>query len=124
MAKTILLVDDEPAVVFVIQGRLKTWGYEVITATNGQEALEAVSRRIPDLILLDMKMPVMGGEEVCHRLKADARFTLIPIILITCSSYQAAEEALQATQADDCVIKPFDPKELLVKIQRWLGELS
>ena len=121
MAKTVLLVDDEPDVILVVRGRLKTWGYQVVTAMNGQEALEAVDRQIPDLILMDLKMPVLGGKETCLRLKSDPRYSQIPIILITSSTQQTATAERLAVQADDCIIKPFDPKDLLAKIQRWIG---
>ena len=119
--RMVLLVDDEPDVVLVIRGRLTTWGYQVATAANGQEALEAVSRRVPDLILIDLKMPVLDGKETCHRLRADPCFSKIPIILITSSSQKAASEELAELQTDDCLIKPFDPKELLAKIKKWIG---
>ena len=119
--RTVLLVDDEPDVVLVIRGRLMTWGYQVVTATNGQEALDAVNQRIPDLILMDLKMPLMDGLEACRRLKTDPRFSKIPIILITSSSQKAATEEISALQADDCVIKPFEPKEFLAKVEKRIG---
>ena len=122
MARTILLVDDEPDVVLIIRGRLATWGYQVVTAANGQEALDTVNQHPLDLILLDLKMPLMDGPEVCRRLKADPRFSKIPIILITSSSQEAVTEELSSTQADDCVIKPFEPEELLAKIEKWIGK--
>ena len=122
MPKRILLVDDEPDVVLIIRGRLTTWGYQVVTATNGQEALDAMNKQAPDLILMDLKMPVMDGPEVCHRLKADLRFSKIPVILITSSSQKAAADELSAMRADGCVIKPFEPKELLEKIEKWIGK--
>ena len=122
MPKSILLVDDEPDVVLVIRGRLTTWGYRVVTATNGQEALDAMNKQAPDLILMDLKMPVMDGSEVCRRLKTDPRFSHIPIILITSSSPKTATEEYLDIQADDCVIKPFEPKELLEKVEKWIGK--
>ena len=122
MPKRILLVDDEPDVVLIIRGRLTTWGYQVVTATNGQEALDAMNKQAPDLILMDLKMPVMDGPEVCRRLKADPRFSKIPVILITSSSQKAATEEISALQADGCVIKPFEPKEPLEKIEKWIGK--
>ena len=120
--RTVLLVDDEPDVVLIIRGRLTTWGYQVVTATNGQEALDAVNQHPLDLILLDLKMPLMDGPEVCRRLKADPRFSKIPVILITSNSQKAATEELSVIRADDCVIKPFESKELLVKIEKWISK--
>lgn len=121
MSKTVLLADDEPDVVLVIRGRLTTWGYQVVTATNGQEALDAVNRQVPDLILMDLKMPVLDGKQACRRLKADSRFAKIPIILITSSSQKAVAEELLTIQADDCLVKPFEPTEFQAKIKKWIG---
>lgn len=119
--KRILLVDDEEDVIKVVGGRLAQWGYEPVTAANGQAALAAVNQWVPDLILLDLKMPVLNGKEVCDRLKSDPRFSKIPIILLTASSPYAADEELRAVRADDCVLKPFEPEELLATIRKWTG---
>lgn len=119
--KRILLVDDEEDVVKVVGGRLTQWGYQVVVAVNGQEALEVVRRQPPDLILLDLRMPVLNGREVCRQLKADPAFARIPVILMTSSSEVAAAEDLRAIQADDCVLKPFELQELLATIRKWIG---
>ncbi len=120
-AKTVLLVDDEPDVVMMVRGRLASWGYEVVIAVNGQEALDAVRRRPPDLILLDLKMPILGGRDTCHQLKADPRFAKIPVVLMTSSSAGVVQEELRDIGADDYVLKPFEPAELQAKIQRRIG---
>ncbi len=119
--KTILLVDDEPDVVLMVRGRLTSWGYDVIVAANGQEAMDAVSRRLPDLILLDLKMPILDGKEVCRRLKANPQFLRIPVVLATSSSGAIAEEEMRSLQADDCIIKPFESTELQAKIKKRIG---
>lgn len=119
--KRILLVDDEEDVVKVVGGRLSQWGYQAVVATNGQEALEAVRRKPPALILLDLKMPVLSGRDACHQLKADPRFARIPVILMTASTGVAVEEEQRAIQADGFVLKPFEPEELLATIRKWIG---
>ncbi len=119
--KTILLVDDEEDIVKVVGGRLSQWGYQAVVAANGQEALEAVRRQPPDLILLDLKMPVLSGRDACHQLKADPKFAGIPVILMTSSAGVAMEEEQRAIRADGFVLKPFEPAELLATIQKWIG---
>lgn len=118
---TILLVEDEPDVVLMVRGRLVSWGYDVIVAANGQEAMEAVNRRLPDLILSDLKMPILDGRELCRRLKANSQFSRIPVVLMTSSSGAMEEEELRSLQADDCIIKPFESTELQAKIKKWTG---
>ncbi len=119
--KTILLVEDEPDVVLMVRGRLTSWGYDVIAAANGQEALDLVHQRLPDLILLDLKIPILSGREMCHQLKTDQRFANIPVILVTSGNGIALEEERRAIQADDCVLKPFESAELLAKIKKWIA---
>lgn len=119
--KRILLVDDEEDVVKVVGGRLSQWGYQTVVATNGQEALEAVRRQPPDLILLDLKMPVLSGRDACHELKADPQFAGIPVILMTSSTGVAVEEEQRAIRADGFVLKPFEPAELSATIRKWIG---
>ncbi len=82
----ILVVDDNPANVDILRARLTAQGYEIVTATDGEEALTAVSQHLPDLILLDVMMPKLDGVEVCRRLRADTRLPFIPIVLVTAKS--------------------------------------
>ncbi|MEO8974799.1 MAG: response regulator, partial [Casimicrobiaceae bacterium] len=79
----ILIVDDNPINVKVLQTRLAADGYEIFTAADGEAGLEAARQHIPDLILLDVMMPKVDGFEVCRRLRADADFPFVPIILVT-----------------------------------------
>ena len=82
----ILVVDDNPANVEILQMRLEAQGYEIKTATDGEEALTAVREHKPDLILLDVMMPKLDGIEVCRRLRADPALPFVPIILVTAKS--------------------------------------
>ena len=79
----ILIVDDTPANVHILQTRLAASGYDIVTATDGEAALAAVRETQPDLILLDVMMPKMDGFEVCRRLRSDASLPFIPIIMVT-----------------------------------------
>ena len=79
----ILIVDDEPMNLDILQTRLAVHGYEILTATNGEEALAMACAQQPDLILLDIMMPKVDGIDVCHHLKADAALPFMPIIMVT-----------------------------------------
>ncbi|MFA6282241.1 MAG: response regulator [Candidatus Omnitrophota bacterium] len=117
--KKILVVDDEPDILRVVAFRLKKAGYEVSTANNGKAALDFISVNKPDLILLDLRMPVMSGDEVCAYIRNDAALKDIPIILLTASSGAGIVENIREIKADDYLIKPFDPEVLLEKVKKW-----
>ena len=114
--KKILLVDDTKDIVFVVSRRLKSWGYEPLTATSGEEALRIAHDAIPDLILLDIMMPTMKGREVCARLKADPRTASIPVIFLTALGLPDHIKAGLDTGAMDYITKPFEPEELRERI--------
>ena len=118
MAKTIVLIDDEADILDVVRFRLIGMGYKVLTAENGQEGLELVKDKKPDLVLLDFKMPLMDGEEVCKRIKGDEKLKHIPVILLTANSEGMSLEEIRLIGADAAVIKPFDMEKLLVKVKK------
>ena len=120
MAKKILVVDDEPDILKIVTFRLKKEGYEVLTAVNGQKALDLVNSQRPDLILLDLRLPVVDGYEVCKRVKTDEGLRQIPVILITASSAGKIAEKTKEFRADDYLIKPFEPEELLDKVKKFI----
>ena len=120
--KKILIADDEADVLKVLAYELSKNGYDVVTAVDGEEALTMISQHLPDLILLDNKMPRLDGEEVCKRIKADPRLKFIPVIFITASSHLGTPEVMREIHADDCIVKPYDSKELLSKVKKLLGE--
>ena len=121
MAKKILVVDDELDILKVVTFRVKKLGHEVVTATNGQEALDLAHKERPDLILLDIRLPVMDGYEVCRRIKIDEELKHIPIVFLTASSAAKIADKTKEFKADDYLIKPFDPEELLKKIQKFIN---
>ncbi len=116
----ILIVDDDPASVDVLEQELDLLGYETIRATNGQEALEKVATDAPDLILLDVMMPVMDGFTVCRTLKEDEDTRLVPIVIMT--ALGAVEDRIRGTQAgaDDFLTKPVNERELKARIETAL----
>jgi putative two-component system response regulator len=129
-AGRILVVDDEPANVALVSRLMKRFGYEISTAPNGEEGLEAVARVRPDVILLDVNMPGIDGFEVCRRLKAAAATRLIPVVLLT--GLSAVEDRVKGIEAgaDDFLSKPFVVAELnarvrsLTRLKRYTDELD
>ena len=120
MAKKILFVDDEPDVMRVALFRLKKAGYEVATAVNGQEALDLVQQIIPDLLLIDIRIPIFTGLEVCKKVKSDEKLKHIPVILFT-ASVQDMDIKVKEVGADGYLLKPFNPEQLLEKVKNFLG---
>ncbi len=120
--KKILIVDDEPDILRLASLRLKKLGYNVIMAIDGKEALDAIRSEKPDLVLLDLILPVMNGADVCKKTKNDEKLKHIPIILFTAHSDSMTAEKTKEFGADDYIIKPFDPEELMNKIERILME--
>jgi len=118
--KKVLIADDETDILKVVSFRLKKAGYEVFEASNGQIAIDLISQNKPDLILLDLRMPIMDGYEVCAKIKNDETLKNIPIILLTASSSKIAEKKNEL-KAEDCMIKPFNPDELLEKVRKLIG---
>ncbi len=120
MSKKILVVDDEPDILKIVGFRLKAAGYDVLTSDNGRDGLDMVYKEKPDLILLDLRLPIMDGYEVCTRIKSDNRLKDIPVILLTASSGSVIVDVTKKLKADDYILKPFDPKELIEKIKKFI----
>ncbi len=120
----ILVVDDEPFIVEMIEENLSGEGYEVVKAYTGEEALAMVESEEPDLVVLDLMLPGMDGYEVCRQLQRDARFNHIPIIMLTAKSAIADRVSGYDKGADDYITKPFDPDELLVRVRAQLRHLA
>jgi class 3 adenylate cyclase/CheY-like chemotaxis protein len=113
----ILVVDDQEDNVQLLADLLSCHGYQVETALGGQEALDAVDRSPPDLILLDVAMPGLSGLQVLRRLRADARFALLPIVLVTALDPDVERVNGLESGADDFVTKPVNSAELLARVR-------
>jgi len=115
--KTILVVDDEPRYLRLIEVNLATETYNVKTAANGQEALEMVAAEQPDLILLDVMMPVMDGFTACERIR---EFSNVPIIIVTAKGEERDRVRGLDAGADDYILKPFSAQEMLARVRAVL----
>ena len=124
MAKSILIVDDEPNILLSLEFLMQQEGYEVRTATNGDEALLAVGEKQPDLILLDIMMPKLDGFEVCQKIRSNPKWKDIRIVMLTAKGREVDQEKGLALGADDYIIKPFGTKQLVKKVKTVLGEDS
>ena len=116
----VLVVEDEPDIRHLIAHHLGREGFRCREVATGAEALRAVRTSIPDLIVLDLMLPEMGGLEVCRRLRGDAGTAAIPIIMLTAKSDEIDRVVGLELGADDYVAKPFSPKELVARVRAVL----
>jgi diguanylate cyclase (GGDEF)-like protein len=120
----VLIADDDRDIVRFVEVNLRLEGFEVVTAHDGQDTLVKALARLPNLILLDVMMPRLDGYEVCRRLRADGRCAHIPVIMLTAKSLSADKILGLTAGADDYIIKPFDPMELVARVKTTLRRAS
>jgi len=118
--KRILVVDDEIYIVHILEFTLTMEGYEVLTAADGEEALEKIEHERPDLIVLDIMMPKMDGYEVCRKIRENEEVRSLPVILLSAKGRPIDRETGLEVGADDYIVKPFSPRRLLEKIKDLL----
>ena len=116
----VLVVDDEPDAVELIDFNLKASGYEVVTAADGNEALKKARSSLPDLIVLDLMLPEVDGLEVCKILRRDTATAAIPIIMVTAKAGEIDRVLGLELGADDYITKPFSPRELVLRVKNLL----
>lgn len=119
--KKVLVVDDDPLVVKILKDSLQRSGYQVNTAYHGLEALQAVKETKPDLIILDILMPMMDGFKVARILKFDKRFKSIPIVVLTSRATEGERKMGQQVGADEFLFKPFRLPQVLDVVGRYLN---
>jgi DNA-binding response OmpR family regulator len=117
----ILVVDDEPEAVELLEFNLKQAGYVVSTAGDGADALKRARSQTPDMIVLDVMLPEMDGFEICKSLRLDSATAKIPIIMLTAKAAEIDRVLGLELGADDYLTKPFSPRELLLRIKKILG---
>ncbi len=122
MAKKILLVEDEEIMIDLLQRKLTQEGYEISVARDGEEGLKIMKKIKPDLILLDIIMPKMGGLEVMEEMAKDKELKKIPVIVISNSGQPVELDRAQKLGAKDWLIKTeFDPQEVVNKVKKQIG---
>jgi CheY-like chemotaxis protein len=117
----VLIADDEEDIIRFVEINLRLEGLDVLTARDGEEALQQALHQRPSLLLLDAMMPRMDGYEVCAKLRADERTFQMPIIMLTAKSLEADRVLAREVGADDVIIKPFDPTDLVDKVKTLLA---
>lgn len=120
MTDVILIADDDADIRRFVELNLRPEGFEIVTAADGEQALSAAFERNPSLVLLDVMMPKMDGFEVCRRLRSDFRTSATPVIMLTARSLSADKVVGLTSGADDYIIKPFDPLELVARVRSTL----
>lgn len=119
MAK-ILIAEDEPDIRDLVAFTLRFAGHEVVAVGNGAEAVEAAPREMPDLILMDVRMPQMTGYEACEKIKLDERVRDIPVVFLSAKGQDSEIQAGLSAGASEYLLKPFGPMELTEKVRELL----
>jgi two-component system cell cycle response regulator DivK len=120
MSRLILVVEDQEDNRQILRDLLSSAGYEMMEAGDGEQALTAVARRRPDLILMDIQLPMMDGYEATRRIKSDPALKAIPIIVVTSYALSGDEDKARAAGCDAYVAKPYSPRALLAKIREYV----
>jgi two-component system, cell cycle response regulator DivK len=121
MSKCILVVEDQEDNRRILRDLFANAGYELIEAESGEEALTALTVRLPDLILMDIQLPIMDGYETTRRIRADPESKAIPILAVTSYALVGDEDKALAAGCNDYVTKPYSPRALLAKVQQHLA---
>ena len=121
MVKKIVVADDEAHILHIVSMKLSNAGYEVLTAEDGEEALEVCQAERPDLLLTDYQMPYMTGMELCRALHAAPATASIPVVMLTARGFDLEQAEMAATGIVDVLTKPFSPREVLAKVQQLIG---
>ena len=120
MSKRILIVEDQEDNRAILRDLLNDAGYDLIEATNGQDGVTLAQSERPDLILMDVQLPVMDGYEATRRIKGNVELKSIPVIAVTSFALSGDEGKAQSAGCDDYLAKPFSPRLLLAKIREYL----
>ena len=117
---TILVVDDERDLQNLLDFNLRQAGFETVLASTGEQALQAVRRRVPDLVLLDLMLPDLPGTEICRQVKSDPRTRAVPVVMLTARGEELDRVVGFELGADDYVVKPFSMRELVLRVKAVL----
>jgi DNA-binding response OmpR family regulator len=123
MAK-ILIAEDEPDIRELVLFMLRFAGYEVVAATNGEEAVQTASRELPDLILLDVRMPRMTGYDACRLMKANPALRDVPVVFLSAKGQESEIQSGLDAGAEEYLLKPFSPAELTNRVRGILSRFG
>ena len=118
----ILVVEDSPTVLYMMADVLIKNGYEVLKATDGEEALRVAVQEQPQVILLDVILPKLNGYQICRRIKSNPDTASIPVVMITSKTRDSDRHWGMEQGADDYIVKPYDPKDLLAIVKRLVPQ--
>lgn len=123
MPKKVMIVDDEESLIELVSAVLEQEGYDVLTAMNGEEALEKLKTAKPDLILLDMMMPGMSGREVCARIRENPKTKNLKVAFLTVAKFsESGKGVLEKMKVLDYITKPFDNEDLVRRVKKLVGK--
>lgn len=122
MSKTVLIADDEPNIVISLEFLLQQAGYQVQVAHDGQQALEAIQRQAPDLVLLDVMMPQLSGFDLCQKIRENPAWQRMRIVMLTAKGREVEVAKGLALGADAYITKPFSTQALLAQIRDLLAD--
>ncbi len=122
--KRLLLIDDDPNLILLVKDYLEFRGYEVITAENGQEALDVLQKDTPDMIICDVMMPQMDGYSLVEHVRKDPRTSWIPVLFLSAKGQSQDRVKGLNTGADVYMVKPFEPEELVAQVESSLKQAS
>lgn len=122
MSKTVLIADDEPNIVISLEFLLEQAGYQVMVAHDGQEALDAIKRQAPDLVLLDVMLPRLSGFDVCQKIRENPDWQGMRVVMLTAKGREVEVSKGLALGADAYITKPFSTQELLAEIAAQLED--
>ena len=120
--RRILVVDDESHIVQVVSLKLRNAGYEILTAVDGEEALEVATNQSPDLVITDFQMPYMTGLELCRAMADQSSTAAIPVVILTARGYSLDDRDLSIGNVKAVLSKPFSPRAVLQLVQKLLGD--
>ena len=118
MGKKILAVDDSSSIRKMVEFTLKSKGFKVTTAVDGQEALEFLAKELPDAVILDINMPRMDGFEFLKKIKSDDAYSALPVMMLTTEGQDEDRETAQSLGAGHYIVKPFKPSELIAAVEK------
>ncbi|OGO25022.1 MAG: hypothetical protein A2144_14940 [Chloroflexi bacterium RBG_16_50_9] len=122
MDKKILIIEDDPATLRLVDYSLRHEGYEVVKASNGLEGIRKVQSEAPDLVILDVMLPGLDGFEICHRLRAEPMTAQLPILMFSAKAQEIDKNTGAKVGADDYLTKPADPAEITSRVARLLAQ--